>query len=183
MFIVDMVELYKDGGLSSLPLGVPAFFGAGAQTYGKTEMVTGVNQLGEPTSQVRSLQGIGESISTKLFGQVPLKSSATYNIEAYYDQMLKMPKEQAAAKFDEIAKTNPDLAKKIAQVAKDRKKGVTVDDQVLKAKGVASGDRAIEIIKQFNKLESKEEKAALWDHYVKVGIITKDVAKQLKGRL
>ena len=183
MFIADLVELYKDGGLSSLPLGIPAFFGAGAQTYGKTEAVIGKNQLGGPTAQIRPIQGIGETITEKVFGKQPLKSSSTTNVEAFYDQMLKMPRTEAATKFDEIARVNPDLAKKIIQVAKDRQKGITIDDQVLKAKGVSSGDRAIAISKKFNNLKTNEEKAKLWDHYVKIGVITKDVAKQLSGLL
>lgn len=180
MFISDMVELYKDGGLSALPLGIPAFFGTGNQTYGKTELVTGKNQLGEPTSQIRPLQGLGETVAEKVFGQRALGGTSSTNVASYYDQMLKMPREEAAAKFDEISKTNPDLAKKVLQVYKDRKMGITVDDQVIKAKGVASGDRAVAVVKEFNKLQSQEEKAALWDHYVKIGIINKDVAKQMK---
>lgn len=179
MFISDMVELYKDGGLTSLPLGIPAFFGTGNQTYGKTELVIGKNQLGEPTSQIRPLQGLAESITEKVFGQQPLGSSSTTNVQSYYDQMLKLPPSEAAAKFEEIAKTNPDLAKKIVDVHKDRQMGVTVDDQVIKAKGVASGDRAISVANEFKKLKTNEEKAALWEHYVKIGVITKDVAKQL----
>lgn len=179
MFVSDITDLYKEGGLSSIPLGIPAFFGAGAQTYGKTELVTGKNQLGEPTSQVRPVPGLGESIVEKIFGQQPLSSSSTTNVKAYYDQLLKMPREQAAAKFDEIAKTNPDLAKKIVKIVKDRQMGVTVEDEVMKSRGVASGDRAISIADEFKKLKTNQEKAALWEHYVKIGVITKDVAKQL----
>lgn len=179
MFISDMVDLYKDGGLSSLPLGIPAFFGAGAQTYGRTEMVTGVNQIGQPTSQVRPIQGIGETITEKLFGRQPLGSSSTTNVKAYYEQMLKMPREEAAAKFNEIAKTNPDLAKKIVQVVKDQQSGITIEDEVIKAKGVANGDRAIAIRNELNKLTTREEKARLWSEYVKKKIITEEVAQQL----
>lgn len=179
MFISDMVELYKDGGLSSMPLAIPAFFGTGNQTYGKTELVTGKNQLGEPTSQVRPIQGLGETVTEAVFGQQTLGSSSTTNVQSYYDQMLKMPQGEAAAEFDKISQTNPDLAKKILQVHKDRQMGVTVDDQVIKAKGVASGDRAISIANEFKKLKTNEEKAALWEHYVKVKVITKDVAEQL----
>ena len=45
---------------------------------------------------------------------------------------------------------------------------------------MASGDRALAIKKELDKLETKEEKAALWDDYTKKGIITKKVANQLK---
>lgn len=179
MLVSDLVDLYRDGGLASMPLAIPAFFGTGAQTYGKTELVTGKNKLGEPTSQVRPLQGIGETVTETVFGKQPLGSSGSTNVATYYDQMLKMPKQEAAAKFNEIAKTNPELAKSILQVYKDRQKGVTVDDQVMKTRGVSSGDRALSIADEFNKLRTPQEKAALWEHYVKVGVITKDVAKQL----
>lgn len=179
MFIADLVDLYKDGGLSSLPLGIPGFFGAGSQTYGKTELVSGKNQLGEPTSQVRPIQGLGESVTEKVFGQQPLGSSSNTNVNAYYDQMLKMPKDDANRQFQEITKSNPELAKKIVVVAKERKMGITVEDQVLRAKGVASGDRAVAIAKEFDKLKTKEEKNALWQEYIKKKIITKEVAKQL----
>lgn len=180
MFISDIVDLYKDGGLSSLPLGIPSFFGAGSQTYGKTELVTGKNKIGEPTSQVRPVPGLAESISEKVFGQQPLGTSSSTNVGTYYDQLLQLPRDQAAAKFNEIAKTNPDLAKQIVQISKDRKNGVTVQDQQIKAQGVSSGDRATSLVKEFNKLSTPQDKAKLWDHYVKIGVINKDVAKQMK---
>jgi hypothetical protein len=183
MFISDLTDLYKDGGLSSIPLGVPAFFGAGSQTYGKTEMVTGKNQLGQPTSQIRPIQGLAESVTEKVFGQQPLGSSSTYNVGAYYDQLLKMPPQQATQEFERIVKTNPELAKKINQIVKERKAGITVEDQVMKTRGVASGDRAIAISKEFSKLKTPQEKTALWNDYVRKGIITADVAKQLKTML
>lgn len=179
MFIGDMVDLYKDGGLSALPLGIGAFFGTGAQTYGKTEMVTGKNQLGQPTAQIRPIQGLGETITEKVFGRGSLGTSSRTNAEQYYDQMLKMPKDEASTQFRTIIKSNPDLAKQIMQVAKDRRMGVTVNDQVLKAKGVASGDRAKAIADEMNKLKTPEEKSALFRHYMIIKVITPEVSKQL----
>jgi hypothetical protein len=182
MMAQDIYDIAREKGslLAGLAMGLPGVFGAGSQTYGGVELLQGQNKLGQPTSQVVGRLGLGEKISSKLFGQQPLGSTSSYNAEAYLDQLNAMPREQAKVKFDEIIKTNPELAKKINQVIKDRKKGVTVDDQVLKQKGVASGDRALTIKKEFDKLKTKQEKAALWDHYVKVGVITKEVAKQLK---
>ncbi len=177
MVISDMYDISKETGN---PLGaIPAIFGTGVQTYGKTELVTGKNQFGDTTSQIKPVQGLGETITEKVFGRQPLGSSGSTNVETYYDQMLKMPKQQAAKQFDEISKTNPDLAKKILDVVKERKLGVTVMDKVIKAQDVASGDRAKAIVSEFNKLKTLKEKSDLWDHYVKVGVITEDVKIQL----
>jgi BioD-like phosphotransacetylase family protein len=93
--------------------------------------------------------------------------------------MLKLPKEEAAKQFDEIAKTNPELAKKIIKAAEDEKLGITPNNESLKAKGVANGDRAIAIAKEFKKLKTNEEKSKLWQEYVTKKIINTEVAKQL----
>ena len=175
----DMYDLYQEKGPEGLAMAVPGLFGFGSQTYGGQELVEGKNKIGQETAQIRPKQGIGEDISRKLFGEQTLGSSSSYNVEAYYDQLLKLPKEEAAKKFDEIAKVNPNLAKKITEVVKDRQLGITVQDQALKAKGVASGDRAMAIAEEFADLQTKEEKAALWEEYVTKKIITKEVAKQL----
>ena len=62
---------------------------------------------------------------------------------------------------------------------KEREKGITVHDKDLKSKGVQDATRANAIIEDFNKLKTKEEKSALWQEYVKKGIITEAVAEQL----
>ena len=61
----------------------------------------------------------------------------------------------------------------------ERDLGITTANKDLKAKGVASGDRALAVKKELDKLKTKEEKAALWEDYKKKGIITKEVARQL----
>lgn len=175
----DLYDITQEQGSKGLLMGIPGIFGVGTQTYGKQELVFGKNQIGQSAAQIRPVPGLSERISEKVFGQKPLGSTATYNAETYYNQMLKLPKEEAAKQFDQIAKSDPELAKKIVQVVKDRQKGITVKDQVMKAKGVASGDRAVAIADEFKKLKTKEQKARLWEEYVRKGIITKDVAKQL----
>lgn len=178
----DMYDVYKDSGsaLKTAGLGALGALGAGAQTYGKQELVEGQDQLGQTTSAIQPIKSLPDAISQKVFGQQPLGSSSSWNVSAYYDQLLKMPKDQAAAKFDEIIKTNPDLAKKIIEEIKDRQQGVTIPDKTLKAKGVASGDRSTALAKEFKNAKTNGEKAKLWDHYVKIGVITSDIAKQLK---
>ena len=135
--------------------------------------------MGEKTSQIRPVPELGQSISEKFFGKQPLGSSRTYNVEAYYKQLKEMPKDEANAIARQIKQTNPDLYDKLLQVKKEEKLGVTVQDKTLKEKGVASGDRAMAIAKELNKLKTPEEKNALVRRYIKLGIITDEVKKQL----
>lgn len=179
IIVQDMYDLYQEGGLEDLIKGLPTPFGVGTQTYGQTELIKGLNPLGEPTSQIRQVPGLTDAVIEKLFGKQPLGSSKSFDVEQYYDQLIKLPKEEAAQIFEDITATNPDLAKQIQTVVSDRQKGITVEDKDLKAKGVASGDRALAIKKQLDKLKTPQEKAELWDEYVAKGIITKDVATQL----
>ena len=181
MVVQDIYDIAKDKDDvgQALIMAMPGVFGVGSQTYGKTELVTGQNKIEESTAQIRPIQGLGETITEGVFGTRSLGTSSTHNVESYYDQMLQLPKEQAMRQFEDIRKVNPDLAKKISQVAKDREKGVTVEDQTLRDKGVASGDRATELVKKFNKLSTKEEKAKLWQHYVDIGVITPEVGRQI----
>ena len=101
-------------------------------------------------------------------------------MEAYYDQLNDLPREEAADVFDKIMEVNHDLAKQIQTVVEEREAGITVKDKDLKAKGVASGDRALAVQKELDALKTNEEKAALWDEYVKKRVITKEVARQLQ---
>jgi len=179
IIIQDMYDLYQEGGLEDLIKGLPTPFGVGTQTYGRTELIEGLNPLGEPTSQIRQVPDLTDAVVEKLFGKQPLGSSKSFDVEQYYDQLMKLPREEAAKVFDEINVANPDLAKQIQTVVSDRQKGITVEDKDLKAKGVASGDRALAIKKQLDKLKTPQEKAELWDEYTAKGIITKEVAAQL----
>jgi hypothetical protein len=179
MMAQDMYDLSKEYGPAGVAMGVPGVFGVGSQTYGTQDLVSGKNQLGQPGMQIKSTTGLAEDITSGVFGQPTLGSTANFSADAYYEQMLKMPQAQAAQTFDRIAKADPELAKKILQSAKDKKAGITVQDETLKLKGVANGDRALSIANEFKKLKTNEEKAKLWDDYVRKKIITAEIAKQL----
>ena len=180
MVVQDLYDLSQEKGAESLLMGLPAIFGVGMQTYGKQELALGESKIGEPTSQIRPVQEMAERIREIVLGQLPLGSSITSSVDAYLDQLNNLPREEAADIYDKIAETNPDLANKIRDIVKDREKGITVKDKDLKMKGVASGDRALAIKKQLDKLKTKEEKAALWEEYAQKGIITKEVGRQIR---
>lgn len=183
MVVQDLYDISQEKGAEGLLYGLPAIFGTGVQTYGKQELVVGESRLGEETAQVRPVPELAEKIRELVMGQIPLGASKSFSIETYFDQLSNLSKDQAADIFDQISKTNPDLAKQIIKVVKEREKGITVEDKDLKAKGVASGDRALAVKKELDKLKTPEEKAALWDEYVRKGIITKKVAEQLTNLL
>jgi hypothetical protein len=179
MVVNDMYDLYQEGGLKGLVGWLPSPFGVGTQTYGKQELAFGENPIGEQTAQVRPVQGLTEKLTENLFGKQPLGSSNNFNVETYFDQLQSLQRDQAKDVFNKISEANPDLAKQLSDVVIQREKGITPHDLDLKSKGVASGDRATAILKDLNKLKTKEEKVKLWQDYVNKGVITADVSKQL----
>jgi hypothetical protein len=179
MVVQDMYDLTQEEGAEGILMGLPAIFGAGVQTYGKQELKFGESTIGEPTAQIKSAQGLGEKIRELVLGQLPLGSSKGFSVESYFDQLSNLPREEAADIFNKISEANPDLAKKLSDVVKERELGITVKDKDLKSKGIASGDRALAVKKELDNLKTKEEKATLWNDYTKKGIITKEVARQL----
>ena len=180
MIIADSYSLLKEHGPMGLLGAVPTALGVPAQTYGGQELIQGKDQFNIETTQVTPRKELHQDILDRVLGPKPLETSTGSNVESYYNQLNQLPKEEAAKQFNQILETNPDLAKKILRVHKDRQMGVTVRDQELRSKGVASGDRARALAEEFMKAKSNEEKAKLWEHYVRVKIINEDVAKQVK---
>lgn len=179
LVIQDMYDLFQERGLNGLGMALPGIFGVGSQTYGGQELVKGKNTIGQESAQVRPKQGIGEMVSEKVFGQKTLGTTKTYNAEAYYKQLSKLPREEAARRFDELVQSDPALAKKIAQIVKDEKLGITIQDKALREKGVENGERAMAIVERLNELETREEKAKYYQELITKKIITKDVAEQI----
>ena len=180
MVIQDMYELGQEKGAEGLLMGLPAIFGTGVQTYGKQELVFGESAIGEETAQIRPTRELADKLRELVLGQLPLGSSKSFSVEAYFEQLSNLPREESAEIFEKIAEVNPDLAKKLADVVKEKELGITVKDKDLKSKGVASGDRTLAVKKELDKLKTKESKAALWEDYARKGIITKEVGRQLK---
>lgn len=184
MMAQDIYDLTKERGTVGIPMALPGLFGVGSQTYGMQEVIKGKNKIGQEGVQISNQRGLGKTLSDKakeklLKKEATTGGTSTSNIETWYDQMLKLPKEEASRQFQAIKEVDPELAKRIVKVIKDRQEGITVDDKVLKTKGVQSGDRAIAIFKELDKLETKEQKSALWKEYTQKKIITPDVAEQL----
>ena len=132
-----------------------------------------LEEIGAGSSDVGTLQQALERQSLERF---TMKQQA----EDSYNQMKNVPKEDAAKMYDELKKRDPEMALQVARIANDDKKGLTYLDRMTLDLGVQNGERAIYIVKKFNKLETNEEKAALWNEYVEKKILTSDVQEQVR---
>ena len=91
--------------------------------------------------------------------------------------------EEKAAKWNELVKAgriNKSNIKDIKRIIKDENLKMTKTETSIRSMTVKDGDRARSIKRQFDKAKTQEEKAALWQRYVDLGIMTKEVAKQVK---
>lgn len=100
--------------------------------------------------------------------------------EKLYEQWNNIPKEEARANWMALNKENPDLAKKITEIANQEAKGLTYLERQITELGVENGERAKYLFGKLNELETSEEKKALWELYAEKKIISPDVAKQIK---
>lgn len=133
-----------------------------------------VEQQGEGVkdSYQNILQSMHENESRERF-------TLKQNAEDSYQQMKNIPKEEANKQFTELTKHDPELAQAVYKIAEQEKMGLTYDDRMVADLGVTDGKRAMFITYKLNKLETKEEKAKLWQEYVDKKIITSNVAEQI----
>lgn len=96
-------------------------------------------------------------------------------------EILSLPQEERAARFDEIAATDPALADKIREVAKERALNLTELDRKIKELNIDNGNRAQFIWNQLQSMSTDEQRAQYWDDLARKGIITDEVAKQLRA--
>lgn len=92
-------------------------------------------------------------------------------------------KEEKSQKWQELVEAGRITKKNVKDIqnlVRDDKLKLTESEKDLRGKGVQTGSRARAIKREFDKAKTKEEKSELWKRYVELGIITKDVAKQLK---
>ena len=96
MVIQDMYELGQEKGAEGLLMGLPAIFGTGVQTYGKQELVFGESAIGEETAQIRPTRELADKLRELVLGQLPLGSSKSFSVEAYFEQLSNLPREESA---------------------------------------------------------------------------------------
>jgi hypothetical protein len=99
--------------------------------------------------------------------------------QAIYQQLKGIPAADAAAQWDSINAKDPDMAARVAKLASNAQDDITKTDTLTKSLGVKNGQRAQYLANKLNTMSSNDEKAKAWDHWVKIKIITPEVAQQL----
>jgi len=174
------------------------FIPAGVQGKKTIEGIGAYNQGASltPTGRTRYEveQTPGNLGRAAIFGQYSLPGAKEYfaNIgksqsEIIYNEFKKLKTtEEKSALWQQMVKEGRLTKDNVSSVKKwfeDEKLGITSKERKMRNLGVADGSRATMIAKEFDKKKTKEEKVALWQKYVEAGIITKEVAKQLKPLL
>lgn len=88
-------------------------------------------------------------------------------------------KETAKAKFIAIQKENPALAKEIAKLVEQRKKGLDYSDRLMLQLRVETGERGLFIFETLQGMP-EDQRAAYYNELKEKGIISKNVAKHIK---
>lgn len=118
-----------------------------------------------------------------IFGKYAGQGAQDYyeNDMTYAEATLKnlMASPTAAEDFIKMIEENPALADQVVKAFDKQALGITEKDQKLLNMGVATKQRAKEVARQINKLNTPEEKQALVIQYIEKKIITDDVADQL----
>jgi len=98
-------------------------------------------------------------------------------------QWKQLPKAEVNRLYNEVKKTNPQLAEEIKGQVTAEKLGLSTTEKEIKKLGVEDGMRARAIVTQLNKLKSTEEKRAYVKRLKEAKIITDTVARQIKKLL
>jgi len=123
--------------------------------------------------------GDTQVLQNQLQSQSRERFYARQTAEDTYERMKELPKEEARAQFTELAKTSPDIAEKVSDIAKQEKKGLNYTERLITQLGVANGERALYVYEKLKVMQSNDDKSTLWQDYVTKGIITEQVADQI----
>jgi len=97
-----------------------------------------------------------------------------------YDQLSKLPKDEANAITNKLLQTDPETFKKLKDISKEVKLGLTYQDKQIASLGVENGERALFIYSQAKKLKTKDEKNAYIKELQTKKVISPTVYAQIK---
>lgn len=136
------------------------------------------------TTEAQNYFATRDDLFSKTFTQTAARTQTTMNAEAKWAELKTLSQskgqDSAAKAFDALTKSDSALATKVGEIAAQDAKGINGNDRLILMLGVKNGERAKFLSDQFNGLKTQEEKAALWDHMIKVKAITPQVSKQLQ---
>jgi hypothetical protein len=116
-----MYDLYKEGGLKELALGIPAPFGVGVQTYGSQIPNLETTPAGKATIKLKPVPGLSEDIMNKIRGvqpsNIPLEQQQPIVKQMQAEQQEKISKDKLKQQLEkgelpkEMVKQNLETAK------------------------------------------------------------------------
>lgn len=160
---------------------------AGTQAKKTIQGVKALREGKAKDSSGRSQYDVGgtpaKNVQAVIFGKYAGAGAQDYyeNDTTYAEATLKriMESQTPGDDFAKIVEENPALAENLIKTYEDQALGLTDEEKKIRNMGVATKERANEIVKKYNKLDTEYEKNALLIDYLEKKIITEDVAAQL----
>ncbi|MFH0863861.1 MAG: hypothetical protein V1858_02150 [Candidatus Gottesmanbacteria bacterium] len=160
-----------------------------------TKSIQGIQAYSQGSSQTATgrerfniEQNVPNLIKSALFGQYATPEGRTYvenlgksNSQILYENLKKLPPEQAAAKVSEMKTKNPSGYKSFIDYMNDRTLKITSYEKNTRNLTVKDGARAKSLVKQFNSKKTGQEKADLYKRLKQLGVITTEIERQLNA--
>lgn len=185
----DLISPVGGGGQAKKTIEGIQAFNAGQTTTGTGQMKTTIdkNPLNFVRGAVFGKTGFVESKAasdetTRLRGLLgQSQGSVTKQAEDLFAKMKAMPQADASKSFQDLMKSNPDMANRIREIAKEDKLGMTQNDRLIKQLNVSLGVRAKYIYSKLMALPDNKARSALWEDYKAKHIITPQVDTQIRA--
>lgn len=189
---LQMVAGNVEEGKTNLAKTIPAFIPGGVQMKKMIEGLKAFKQEASltPTGRTRFEieQTPGNFLKSVFMGQWSTPGAQEYignlgksKSQILYEELSKLPPEQAAAQVKQLKETNPAGYKAFVDYMNDKAMKITTEEKNLRNLTVKDGARAKALVKMFNSEDTPEKKANLYKRYLQAGVITDEIAKQLNA--
>lgn len=131
---------------------------------------------------IRGTSKIFEELKKVYKGRAKEDFSTNLEAESMYEELKKMPPDQAYEVFEDLRFTYPDVAKKINKIIDEEEKNLSADERLINGLGVENGDRA-NFIYGILQETPEDEKYDVYQNFIDKGIISKKVDKQIQSLL
>lgn len=180
------LSLVQDLAKNLVTLGVSLVTGS----RDKNGNLLGLSALGKDFLPVAATQFIPAKADSDLHDMISEENDATKQADldaetkwAELKKIATISQDQAKAAFDDLSKTDPDMAKKVSAIAKEEKRGLTTTDRLTLQLDTKNGDRARYIFSELQKLDNQEDKKQFYGDLLTKKVITAEVATQLKSMI
>lgn len=167
------------------PIKIDAFIkgtfgGVGEQLTGKQNVIDAITaRFSKAAGGATDNQDVND-LKDVLMKQADNSAALKLEAQSKYDELKKLPKEEANARAAELKQSNPALFNKLKDVVTAEKLGLSYKEKQIMMLGVENGERANYIQTKLSELKTSEEKNAYVNDLKSKKIITDRVFAQLK---